>query len=51
MTWGANQLLASLLTLVGVIALMLQYDWRLCLAVSVVLPPLLWPRGFFTCTA
>jgi ATP-binding cassette subfamily B protein len=40
MTWGANQLLASLLTLVGVIALMLQYDWRLCLAVSVVLPPL-----------
>jgi ABC-type multidrug transport system fused ATPase/permease subunit len=40
MTWGANQMLASALTLVGVIALMLQYDWRLCLAVSVVLPPL-----------
>ena len=40
MTWGANQLLASLLTLVGVIALMMQYDWRLCLAVSMVLPPL-----------
>ena len=40
MTWGANQLLASVLTLMGVIVLMLQYDWRLCLAVSVVLPPL-----------
>ena len=40
MTWGANQMLSSLLTLVGVIALMVQYDWRLCLAVSVVLPPL-----------
>src|SRR6185436_5227339 len=40
MTWGANQMLGSFLTLIGVIALMLQYDWRLCLAVSVVLPPL-----------
>jgi len=40
MTWGANQMLASILTLIGVIVLMLQYDWRLCLAVSVVLPPL-----------
>jgi ABC-type multidrug transport system fused ATPase/permease subunit len=40
MTWGANQMLASLMTLVGVITLMLQYDWRLCLAVSLVLPPL-----------
>jgi ABC-type multidrug transport system fused ATPase/permease subunit len=40
LTWGANQLLASALTLVGVVALMLQYDWRLCLAVSAVIPPL-----------
>ncbi|MEO8429466.1 MAG: ABC transporter ATP-binding protein [Verrucomicrobiota bacterium] len=40
MTWGANQLLASGLTLFGVITLLLQYDWRLCLAVSIVLPPL-----------
>jgi ATP-binding cassette, subfamily B, multidrug efflux pump len=40
MTWGANQMLSSVLTLAGVIALMLRYDWRLCLAVSVVLPPL-----------
>ncbi|PYM15402.1 MAG: ABC transporter ATP-binding protein [Verrucomicrobia bacterium] len=40
LTWGANQLLASALTLLGVVVLMLQYDWRLCLAVSVVLPPL-----------
>ena len=40
MTWGANQMLASVLTLLGVLALMLQYDWRLCLAVAAVLPPL-----------
>src|SRR6266705_2150092 len=40
LTWGANQLLASGLTLLGVLALMLRYDWRLCLAVSLVLPPL-----------
>jgi ATP-binding cassette, subfamily B, multidrug efflux pump len=40
MTWGANQLLASVLTLVGVVTLMVQYDWRLCLATSLVLPPL-----------
>jgi len=40
MTWGANQMLSSLLTLAGVIIILLQYDWRLCLAVSVVLPPL-----------
>ncbi len=40
LTWGANQMLASALTLAGVIALMLQYDWRLCVAVSLVLPPL-----------
>jgi ATP-binding cassette, subfamily B, multidrug efflux pump len=40
MTWGANQMLASVLTLLGVLTLMLQYDWRLCLAVSVVIPPL-----------
>ena len=40
LTWGANQMLASSLTLIGVVALMLQYDWRLCLAVSAVLPSL-----------
>jgi ATP-binding cassette subfamily B protein len=40
LTWGANQILASALTLAGVLTLMLQYDWRLCLAVSTVLPPL-----------
>jgi ABC-type multidrug transport system fused ATPase/permease subunit len=40
MTWGANQFLASILTLAGAIFLMLQYDWRLCLAVSLVLPVL-----------
>lgn len=39
-TWGANQLIASAFTFLGVIVLMVQYDWRLCLAVSVVLPPL-----------
>jgi ABC-type multidrug transport system fused ATPase/permease subunit len=33
-------MLGSVLTLLGVIVLMVQYDWRLCLAVSIVLPPL-----------
>ena len=47
LTWGANSLLASALTLIGVVALMLQYDWRLCLAVSVVLPPLAWATKLF----
>ena len=37
---GANQMLASVLTLIGVVILMVQYDWRLCLATSLVLPPL-----------
>ena len=41
LTWGANQLLGSVFTLIGVVGLMLRYDWRLCLAVSVVLPPLM----------
>lgn len=40
LTWGANQLLASVLTLLGVIALLVQYDWRLCVATSIVLPAL-----------
>jgi ABC-type multidrug transport system fused ATPase/permease subunit len=40
LSWGANQLLASSFTLVGVFAIMLSYSWRLCLVVSVVLPPL-----------
>ena len=40
LTWGANQMIASLFTFVGVVVLMLQYDWRLCLAVSAVIPPL-----------
>lgn len=40
MTWGANQLLSSAMTLVGALAMMLRYDWRLSLAVSVVIPPL-----------
>lgn len=40
LTWGANQMIASAFTFVGVVILMVQYDWRLCLAVSTVLPPL-----------
>src|SRR3989475_11258989 len=47
LTWGANQLLASALTLLGVVVLMLQYDGRLCLAVSVVIPPLGVATGLF----
>ena len=40
LTWGANHLLASALTLIGVLFVLVQYDWRLCLAVGTVLPPL-----------
>lgn len=40
LTWGANQMIASAFTFLGVVILMLQYDWRLCLAVSAVSPPL-----------
>jgi ATP-binding cassette subfamily B protein len=47
MTWGANQFLASMLTLAGVVVLMLQYDWRLCLAVSLVLPALVYSTYLF----
>ncbi|MDB6040499.1 MAG: multidrug transporter ATP-binding protein [Verrucomicrobiales bacterium] len=47
LTWGANQLLSSALTLIGVIAILLGYDWRLCLAVSVVIPPLAFATRWF----
>ncbi|MCC6232595.1 MAG: ABC transporter ATP-binding protein [Verrucomicrobiales bacterium] len=47
LTWGANQMLSSALTLLGALALMLRYDWRLCLAVSVVIPPLAWSTRVF----
>lgn len=47
MTWGTNQMLASLMTLTGVIGLMIQYDWRLCLAVCLVLPPLFFATRLF----
>jgi ATP-binding cassette subfamily B protein len=40
LTFGANQLLASALTLMGVFTMMIYYSPRLCLAVSTVLPPL-----------
>ena len=40
MTWGASQMLGSALTLVGVVVLMVQYDWRLCAAVSLVIGPI-----------
>ena len=40
LTWGASQLLASALTLFGVLAMMMYTNGWLCLAVSTVLPPL-----------
>ena len=40
LTWGANQLLGSALTLAGVLVMMLDTEWRLCLAVGTVLLPL-----------
>lgn len=47
LTWGANQLLASALTFFGVICVMVRYDWRLCLAVSAVVPPLVLATRLF----
>ncbi|MGV3771573.1 MAG: ABC transporter ATP-binding protein [Verrucomicrobiales bacterium] len=47
LTWGANQMISSALTLIGVVIIMVQYDWRLCLAVSVVLPPLAFATRIF----
>jgi ABC-type multidrug transport system fused ATPase/permease subunit len=47
LTWGASQLLASMVTLLGVFLLMLQFDWLLCLAVSAVIPPLAWATRWF----
>ena len=41
LTNGANQLVTSLLTLFGVVALMLGYDVRLSLAVCIILPLLI----------
>lgn len=46
-TWGASQLLSSALTLIGVLILMLHYDWRLCLAVGMVLPVLAYATRLF----
>lgn len=40
LTWGATQMLSSVLTLGGVLVVMLAYDWRLALTVATVLPPL-----------
>jgi ABC-type multidrug transport system fused ATPase/permease subunit len=40
LTWGANQMLGSALTLAGVLGMMFYANWRLCLVVSIVLPPL-----------
>lgn len=40
LTWGANQMLSSTLTLVGACAILAQSEWRLWLAVSCVLPVL-----------
>ncbi len=51
LTWGANQLLSSGLTLCGVIAILLGYDWRLCLAISVVIPPLVFSTKWFQVNA
>ncbi len=50
LTNGANQLVTCVLTLVGVLVLMSGYDWRLCAAVSVVLPMLFWLTYWFRTT-
>ncbi len=47
LSWGGNQLLASSFTLIGVFGMMMSYNWRLCLVVSLVLPPLAVGTYFF----
>ena len=47
LTWGAGQALSSLVTLIGVVVLMVQYDLRLSLAVCSVLPLLAWMTHWF----
>jgi len=39
-SWGGSTLLTALLTLVGALYFMFQYDTRLCLATAVIIPPL-----------
>jgi ABC-type multidrug transport system fused ATPase/permease subunit len=39
-SWGGSTLLTALLTLVGALYFMFQYDMRLCLATAVIIPPL-----------
>jgi ABC-type multidrug transport system fused ATPase/permease subunit len=47
LTWGVNLLFASALTLLGVLTVLVRYDWRLCAAVSLVLPPLVFSTWLF----
>lgn len=51
LTWGASQVFSSALTFCGVGVLMLQYDWRLCLAVSLIVPPLAFGTRLFHASA
>jgi len=46
-TWAAPSLAGSLLTLVGAVTMMLYYNWRLALAVSLTIPPLFVITYFF----
>lgn len=47
LTWGVGQLVGSVMTLFGVVLVLVQYDWRLCLAVSLVVPVLGWATVAF----
>jgi ABC-type multidrug transport system fused ATPase/permease subunit len=46
-TWAAPSLAGSILTLIGAVAMMLYYNWRLAAAVSMTLPPLFIITYFF----
>ncbi|MBC8128312.1 MAG: ABC transporter ATP-binding protein, partial [Gloeobacteraceae cyanobacterium ES-bin-144] len=50
LTNGLNQLVTTVLTLLGVLVLMLGYDWRLCAAVSIILPMLFGITWWFRVT-
>ncbi len=46
-TWAVPNLAGSLLTLVGAVGMMVYYNWRLAIAVSLTLPPLFVITYFF----
>ncbi|MDD5687553.1 MAG: ABC transporter ATP-binding protein [Elusimicrobia bacterium] len=47
LTWGIGVLINSVLTLFGAIYFMSKYDWRLCVIVGIILPPIIIATNIF----